>query len=112
MIQVPFREPRDIATLNLSESRSSTNESFNPRVPNDSDRTPLNSDHGDIGTTTSGVRTGRVKETLTRLSDTGPNVAVKNVCIEIKPKQGFLDYSTPDLPLCRYCVKQFLKVIY
>ncbi|XP_045621520.2 uncharacterized protein [Procambarus clarkii] len=34
---------------------------------------------------------------------------LKNVCIEIKPKQGFLDYSTPDLPLCRYCVKQFLK---
>ncbi|XP_069956626.1 uncharacterized protein [Cherax quadricarinatus] len=33
----------------------------------------------------------------------------RNVCIEIKPKQGFLDSSTPDLPLCRYCVKQFLK---
>ncbi|XP_042206070.1 uncharacterized protein LOC121855251 isoform X1 [Homarus americanus] len=41
----------------------------------------------------------------------GPIEAVepKNVCIEIKPKQGFLDYSTPELPLCRYCVKQFLK---
>lgn len=38
------------------------------------------------------------------------NKNAKNVCIEIKPKQGFLDYSTPDLPLCRYCVKQFLKV--
>lgn len=33
----------------------------------------------------------------------------RNVCIEIKPKQGFLDHSTPGLPLCRYCVKQFLK---
>lgn len=33
----------------------------------------------------------------------------RNVCIEIKPKQGFLDTSTPGLPLCRYCVKQFLK---
>lgn len=36
----------------------------------------------------------------------------RNVCIEIKPKQGFLDHSTPGLPLCRYCVKQFLKVGY
>ncbi|KAK4311089.1 hypothetical protein Pmani_017395 [Petrolisthes manimaculis] len=33
----------------------------------------------------------------------------RNVCVEIKPKQGFLDLSTPNLPLCRYCVKQFLK---
>ncbi|XP_063850914.1 inositol-pentakisphosphate 2-kinase-like isoform X2 [Scylla paramamosain] len=31
------------------------------------------------------------------------------MCIEIKPKQGFLDRSTPGMPLCRYCVKQFLK---
>ncbi|XP_045123323.1 inositol-pentakisphosphate 2-kinase-like isoform X2 [Portunus trituberculatus] len=34
---------------------------------------------------------------------------VRNVCVEIKPKQGFLDCSTPGMPLCRYCVKQFLK---
>ncbi|XP_068228316.1 uncharacterized protein [Palaemon carinicauda] len=34
----------------------------------------------------------------------------RNVCIEIKPKQGFIDTSTPELPLCRYCVKQFIKV--
>ncbi|XP_066967149.1 uncharacterized protein [Macrobrachium rosenbergii] len=33
-----------------------------------------------------------------------------NICIEIKPKQGFIDTSTPELPLCRYCVKQHIKV--
>ncbi|XP_064106038.1 uncharacterized protein LOC135215386 isoform X2 [Macrobrachium nipponense] len=34
----------------------------------------------------------------------------RNICIEIKPKQGFIDTSTPELPLCRYCVKQHIKV--
>ncbi|KAK7070659.1 hypothetical protein SK128_012777 [Halocaridina rubra] len=41
-----------------------------------------------------------------------PSALVKpsNICIEIKPKQGFIDTSTPDFPLCRYCVKQYIKI--
>ncbi|XP_050690051.1 inositol-pentakisphosphate 2-kinase-like isoform X2 [Eriocheir sinensis] len=49
-----------------------------------------------------------VTEAGVKLGQPYPREA-STVCIEIKPKQGFLDSSTPGLPLCRYCVKQFLK---